>query len=171
MLKHNILLKYSCPIYWRRCEFGQSRRSRVLSISDLCVFAQFCYDWALGEWLRNGTAGLMKTKAILLNPSCYKWGIKAGILAQGSKTRAQLFELDCQVGLVYGNSIRIWKVGAGYKVLMNPGVDYQSLLQGTFMTQGSKLLLLHWQVGSLPLAPSGKPQWLHRADKIWVNWL
>ena len=84
MLKHNILLKYSCPIYWRRCEFGQSRRSRVLSISDLCVFAQFCYDWALGEWLRNGTAGLMKTKAILLNPSCYKWGIKAGILASQS---------------------------------------------------------------------------------------
>ena len=42
----------------------------------------------------------------------------------------------------------------------NTGVDYQSLLQG------SKLLLLHWQVGSLPLAPSGKPQWLHRADKI-----
>lgn len=126
MLKHNILLKYSCPIYWRRCEFGQSRRSRVLSISDLCVFAQFCYDWALGEWLRNGTAGLMKTKAILLNPSCYKWGIKAGILAQGSKTRAQLFELDCQVGLVYGNSIRIWKVGAGYKVLMNPQITITS---------------------------------------------
>lgn len=101
-LKHNILLKHSCPIYWRRCEFGQSRRSRVLSISDLGVFAQFCYDWALGGWLRNGTAGLMKTKAILLNPSCYKRGIKAGILVQGSKTRAQ-FELDCQVGQLNKN--------------------------------------------------------------------
>ena len=42
----------------------------------------------------------------------------------------------------------------------NTGVDYQSLLQGIFLTQGLKLsllLLLHWQVGSLPLAPSGKP--------------
>ena len=34
------------------------------------------------------------------------------------------------------------------------------LLQGIFMTQGSNLhlfCLLHWQVGSLPLAPPGKP--------------
>ena len=34
------------------------------------------------------------------------------------------------------------------------------LLQGIFLTQGSKLHLLHllhWQAGSLPLAPPGKP--------------
>ena len=34
------------------------------------------------------------------------------------------------------------------------------LLQGIFPTQGSNLpllRLLHWQVGSLPLAPRGKP--------------
>ena len=34
------------------------------------------------------------------------------------------------------------------------------LLQGIFPTQGSNLCLLcllHWQAGSLPLAPSGKP--------------
>ena len=34
------------------------------------------------------------------------------------------------------------------------------LLQGIFPTQGSTLhisSLLHWQAGSLPLAPSGKP--------------
>ena len=123
---NDTMLKHSYPIYWRRFEFGQSRRSRVLSISGLCVFAQFFYDWALEHWLRNGTAGLMKIKAILLNPSCYKQCIKAGILAQGSKTRAQLFELNCQVGLVYGNSIRTWKVGAGYKVLLNPQIALTS---------------------------------------------
>ena len=35
-------------------------------------------------------------------------------------------------------------------------VDYHFLLQGIFLTQGSNprlLCLLHWQVGSLPLAP------------------
>ena len=42
----------------------------------------------------------------------------------------------------------------------NTGVGCNFLLQGIFLTQGSNLHLLHlldWQVGSLPLAPSGKP--------------
>ena len=42
----------------------------------------------------------------------------------------------------------------------NTGVDFCALLQGIFLTQGSNqhlLCLLHWQVGSLPLAPPGKP--------------
>ena len=41
----------------------------------------------------------------------------------------------------------------------NTGVVYQALLQGIFLIQGSNvglLYLLHWQVGSLPLAPPGK---------------
>ena len=40
------------------------------------------------------------------------------------------------------------------------GVGCHSLLQGIFPTQGSNLhllCLLHWQVGSLPLKPPGKP--------------
>ena len=42
----------------------------------------------------------------------------------------------------------------------NTGVGCHALLQGIFLTQGSKLCpsrLLHWQ-GSLPLVPPGKPQ-------------
>ena len=42
----------------------------------------------------------------------------------------------------------------------NAGVDCHALLQGIFPTQGPNLCLLrllHWQVGSLPLAPHGKP--------------
>ena len=42
----------------------------------------------------------------------------------------------------------------------NTGVGCHALLQGTFLTQGSNLrllCLLHWQVGSLPLTPPGKP--------------
>ena len=44
----------------------------------------------------------------------------------------------------------------------NTGVGWHALLQGIFPAQGSNLLLLHllhWQAGSLPLAPLGKPQW------------
>ena len=42
----------------------------------------------------------------------------------------------------------------------NVGVGCHTLLQGIFLTQGlnlSLLCLLHWQVGSLPLVPPGKP--------------
>jgi len=42
----------------------------------------------------------------------------------------------------------------------NTGVGCHALLQGIFLTQGLNLCLLgllHWQVGSLPLAPPGKP--------------
>ena len=42
----------------------------------------------------------------------------------------------------------------------NTGVGCRALLQGIFLTQGSSLCLLcllHWQAGSLPLVPPGKP--------------
>ena len=41
------------------------------------------------------------------------------------------------------------------------GVDFHCLLQGVFLTQGSNLCLLHWQVGSLPLVATWEaPEWL-----------
>ena len=55
------------------------------------------------------------------------------------------------------------------------GVGCQVLLQGIFLTQGSNphpLCLLHWQVGSSPLAPPGKPgaaPWQHAAFPC-PNW-
>ena len=39
----------------------------------------------------------------------------------------------------------------------NTGVGCRFLLQGIFLIQGSNPRLLHWQTGSLPLAPPGKP--------------
>ena len=42
----------------------------------------------------------------------------------------------------------------------NTGLDCHALLQGIFPTQESNpglLHLLHWQAGSLPLAPFGNP--------------
>ena len=47
----------------------------------------------------------------------------------------------------------------------NTGVGGCALLQGIFPTQGlilHLLYILHWQAGSLPLAPAGKPQHLER---------
>ena len=45
----------------------------------------------------------------------------------------------------------------------NTGVGCRALLQGIFPTQGSKpglSCLLHWQAGSLPLAPPGKSKYI-----------
>ena len=41
----------------------------------------------------------------------------------------------------------------------NTGVGCHFLLQGIFPTKGLNQHLLHWQAGSLPLAPPGKPGW------------
>ena len=46
----------------------------------------------------------------------------------------------------------------------NTGVGSRALLQGIFLTQGSNTCLLslsHWQAGSLPLAPPGKPIYIY----------
>ena len=46
----------------------------------------------------------------------------------------------------------------------NTGVGCHALCQGIFPTQGSNLCLsplLHWQVGTLPLAPPGKPPYTY----------
>ena len=43
----------------------------------------------------------------------------------------------------------------------NPGLGGHVRLQGVFLAQGSNRhppRLLHWQVGSLPLVPPGKPR-------------
>ena len=45
----------------------------------------------------------------------------------------------------------------------NTGVSCHALLEGIFPTRGSNpslLCLLHWQEGSLPLAPPGKTSFL-----------
>ena len=44
----------------------------------------------------------------------------------------------------------------------NTGVGCHFLLQGIFLTQGSKLHLLHWQAGSLPLCFLESPNKLTR---------
>ena len=48
-------------------------------------------------------------------------------------------------------------------------VGWHALLQGIFPSQGLNLHLLcplHWQAGSLPLAPPGKPKYIHVKVKV-----
>ena len=47
----------------------------------------------------------------------------------------------------------------------NTGVGCNFLLQGIFLTQGSSLSLLHWQVDSLPLSHQGSPSFVVPMDK------
>ena len=54
---------------------------------------------------------------------------------------------------------------------MNTEVGCHALLQGIFPTQGSNqclLCLLHWQTGSLPLPPPGKP-WCKDPQTRWLK--
>ena len=71
----------------------------------------------------------------------------------------------CSVTSVMFNSVTPWTVVCQAPLSMGilqagSGVGCHALLQGIFLTQGSDpclLCLLHWQVGSLSLAPPGKP--------------
>ena len=54
---------------------------------------------------------------------------------------------------------------------MNTGVGCHALLQGIFPTQGSNpslLHLLHWQVGSLPLAPPEEPYHIPNLNEVFL---
>ena len=55
----------------------------------------------------------------------------------------------------------LWTVARQAPLSMDTGVGCHALLQGIFPTQGSNpplSRLLHWQTGSLPVAPPGKPK-------------
>ena len=66
----------------------------------------------------------------------------------------------CQVALVVSDSAIPGSSVHGGSPSKNTAVGCHALLQGIFPTQGSNpclLCLLHWQAGSLPRAPPGKP--------------
>ena len=55
----------------------------------------------------------------------------------------------------------------------NTKVDWHFRLQGIFPIQGLKaclLCLLHWLLGSLPLAPHGKPSWVLHMPKLNIQY-
>ena len=80
----------------------------------------------------------------------------------------------CQDASVVHNSLRLCELKPAGLLCpwdspgKNTGVRCHAFLQGIFLTQASKLhllCLLHWQLGSLPLAPPGKP----RKNMGWVK--
>ena len=69
--------------------------------------------------------------------------------------------------------VTLWTVACQAPPGKNTGVGCHALLQRIFPTQGLNprlLYLLHWQVGSLPLAPLGSPflVWLLENLKLYV---
>ena len=85
----------------------------------------------------GGLAGVPATEAVLC------------LVAQSCPTLCDPMDCAPPGSSVHGNSPG-----------KNTGVDCHALLQGICLTQGLNphlLSLLHWQVGSLPLAPLGKP--------------
>ena len=58
---------------------------------------------------------------------------------------------------------------AQQKTKKTTGMCHHALLQGIFPTQGSNphlVSLLHWQEGSLPLAPPGKPMRCYSQEEL-----
>ena len=49
------------------------------------------------------------------------------------------------------------------------GVSCHAILRGIFLTQGSNLHLLHWQVGSLPLSHLGSPRLQSMGSQSWTQ--
>ena len=77
-----------------------------------------------------------------------------------------------------GACVTLWTVTARQVPLprdspsKNTGVGYHFLLQGTFPTRASDLSLLHllhWQVGSFPLAAPGKPENMEHLMNLHVS--
>ena len=73
----------------------------------------------------------------------------------------------CSVGSVVSDSVTLWTAACQTPLSMGfCRQEYWSRLlclpPGIFLTQGLNphlLCLLHWEMGSLPLAPPGKPVW------------
>ena len=79
-------------------------------------------------------------------------GVRCAVLSQSCPTLCDITDCSLPGSSVHGNSPG-----------ENTGVDCHALLQGILPTQGWNPHLLHflpWQVGSLPLAPPGKGQWV-----------
>ena len=107
---------------------------------------------------------------VLTLEGCNCWSLWHPFYWYGRKySISQKLSLDycmclCSVTLVMSGSFATsWTVVHQAPLSMdfpgrNTGVDCHFLLQGIFLTQGSYLCFLHWQVDSLPLSHEGSPQ-------------
>ena len=114
----------------------------------------------------------------MLGPLCYCWYIEKDKHHQRSMPSKNACMHVCKVASVVLDSW--WSYGLQPPSLLcpwsslgkNTGVGCHPHLQGIFPTQGLNpclLCFLHWQAGSLPLAPPGKPKWMHILNLIRRN--
>ena len=72
-------------------------------------------------------------------------------------TQVERKEWACHAPLSMGFSRQEYWSGLPFPSSKDTGVGSYFLLQGVFLTQGSNLHLLHWQMRSLPLSQQGSP--------------
>ena len=141
--------------------------SSLQSASFSCVFQlpftpltvqQRCRIFLTHHWTGQGEQNLSVSLLLSVSPSLtqvehsMKMLLCACVLNHFSRVRLFVTPMDC-------SPIRFlcpWNFPG-----KNTGVGCHALFRGIFTTQGSNLRLLrvlHWQVGSLPLAPPGKPK-------------
>ena len=99
----------------------------------------------------------LKTRKLRLKlvNQCSVGGIVVSMCTVLSRFSQVRFCLSLSIGTVASRLLCPWDSPG-----KNTGVGCCALLQAIFPTQGSNpslLSLLHWQAGSLPLVPSGKP--------------
>ena len=100
---------------------------------------QKCWKWVL-----------MRNRGVLSFLKLPHWHFSVGDLESVSRSVMSVSLRPC--GLQPARLLCPWSSPG-----KNTGVGSHSLLQGIFPTQGSNPGLLHWQVGSLPFEPPGKP--------------
>ena len=140
MLLHTFMSKWSCVYIYVLCSLRISIRVELLgNMKTLCLTF-----WRTFKLFPKGTLPFyMPTKLL---QSCLTLCNPMGWSPPGSSVH----------GILTGK---------------NTGVGCHALLQGIFPTQGSNqsfLYLLHWQMGSLPLAQPGKPQDCYQGSKFFT---
>ena len=115
------------------------------------------YKWSTSGWFRPRPHRALKPLA-----KSVSFILVTGKSQEGHEQGKRVICLPCEIS---GNSANPWTIA--HQAPLSMEFSRQEYWSGLpFPTQGSNLRLLsllHWQAGSLPLAPPGKP---HRTDQI-----
>ena len=121
----------------------------------------FCLDD-----LSIGESGVVKSPTIIVLLSSSPFVVVSICLTHWGAPLLGACVRACSVALVVSDSLRSYWLWPARLLCPwdspgeDAGVSYHALLHGIFLTQGSNpnlLCLLHWQAGSLPTKPCGKP--------------
>ena len=121
----------------------------------------FCLDD-----LSIGESGVVKSPTIIVLLSSSPFVVVSICLTHWGAPLLGACVRACSVALVVSDSLRSYWLWPARLLCPwdspgeDAGVSYHALLHGIFLTPGSNpnlLCLLHWQAGSLPTKPCGKP--------------